>query len=199
VSRPSPSPQRARLHFAAAPPEPTGWIDSARQLGPLLLALPLAAFAAAWMLAGAQQGDVADRTGGALAALAPSAMTQPDATDGLHARFGLCSGPVRETCVVDGDTLWLAGTKIRVADIDAPEVSRPGCAREAELGAQATQRFMALLNAGAFTLAPDPDSPDTDRYGRSLRLVTRGGESLGGVLVDEGLAERWGGPRIDWC
>ena len=59
--------------------------------------------------------------------------------------------------------------------------------------------MQALLNAGDFTLAPNPDGRDTDRYGRALRVVTRGGASLGDTLVGEGLAERWGGPRIAWC
>src|SRR5690348_2051031 len=31
--------------------------------------------------------------------------------------FERCSGPERSTCVVDGDTFWLEGTKIRIADI----------------------------------------------------------------------------------
>lgn len=41
----------------------------------------------------------------------------------LEARFGLCDGPVRVNCVVDGDTLWFRGDKIRIADIDAPEIT----------------------------------------------------------------------------
>lgn len=59
----------------------------------------------------------------------------------------------------------------------------------------------ALLNAGAFSLQP-PESGgdrDRDRYGRLLRTVTRDGASLGAVLVDEGLAEEWGGTRLEWC
>ncbi len=31
----------------------------------------------------------------------------------------------RRTCVVDGDTIWLEGVKIRIADIDTPEISQP--------------------------------------------------------------------------
>jgi endonuclease YncB( thermonuclease family) len=34
--------------------------------------------------------------------------------------------------VVDGDTFWYQGTKIRIADINAPEVSHPGCPQKAE-------------------------------------------------------------------
>lgn len=103
-------------------------------------------------------------------------------------------------CVVDGDTFWYAGEKIRVADINTPEVSQPAYPREAELGRAATQRMHELLNAGAFTL--EPVDRDRDRYGRLLRTVTRGGESLGGVLVREGLAEEWrggGGTGVSGC
>lgn len=33
----------------------------------------------------------------------------------------ICAGPIRANCVVDGDTFWFEGTKISVADIDAPD------------------------------------------------------------------------------
>lgn len=115
------------------------------------------------------------------------------------ARFPLCAGPVRITCVVDGDTFWLAGTKIRIADIDTPEVSRPACPAERALGKRATERMRQLLNAGRFGLAVPPDGRSRDRYGRELRIVTRGRQSLGAVLVREGLAARWGGPKRTWC
>ncbi len=116
-----------------------------------------------------------------------------------RALFPVCGGAARVTCVVDGDTIWLRGTKIRIADIDTPEVSRPGCEREAALGRRATERLRELLNAGPFSLLPPPDGRLQDRYGRELRLVQRGGRSLGEVLVREGLAVRWGGPRARWC
>jgi endonuclease YncB( thermonuclease family) len=76
-------------------------------------------------------------------------------------------------------------------------VSQPECASEAALGARATGRLHALLNQGPFTL--ERIDRDRDRYDRLLRIVTRGGESLGLVLVDEGLAEEWQGRRGSWC
>lgn len=103
------------------------------------------------------------------------------------------------TCVVDGDTIWYQGTKIRIADLDTPEVRQPECANEATLGRKATRRLQALINAGPFTLQPIPDRRRQDKYGRSLMVVTRGGASLGAVLVDERLAEAWGGPSEAWC
>ncbi len=117
--------------------------------------------------------------------------------DSEQARFALCGSGARVTCVVDGDTFWLDGAKIRLADINTPETSQPGCAAEAELGAAATRRLIQLLNQGAFTLTTE--GRDIDRYGRQLRVATRDGTSLGAVLVAEGLAEPWRGRRSDWC
>jgi endonuclease YncB( thermonuclease family) len=113
------------------------------------------------------------------------------------ARFAHCAGPVRVSCFVDGDTFWYRGTKIRVADINAPETSQAHCAAEAQLGAQATRRLTELLNAGHFILAPV--ERETDAYGRRLFVVTRGETSLGAILEAEGLAEPRRGPRSDWC
>ena len=39
----------------------------------------------------------------------------------------------------------------------------------------------------------------SDRYGRKLRVLARGGESIGGMLVAEGLAHEWGGGKRSWC
>ena len=112
-------------------------------------------------------------------------------------QFTRCKGSHRVTCVVDGDTFWFEGRKIRISDINTPEISRPDCRREAELGEQATQRLTVLLNSGPFTLMRD--GRDTDRYGRELRVLVRDGQSLGEMLVAEGLAERWQGRRGNWC
>ncbi|GGD65116.1 thermonuclease family protein [Erythrobacter arachoides] len=110
----------------------------------------------------------------------------------------ICDGPMRVTCVVDGDTFWLEGEKIRIADIDTPEVSQPQCEGEAELGRRATVRLAELLNAGAFELQSIGER-DRDQYGRLLRVITRDGQSLGDQLVREGLARTWTGRRQPWC
>lgn len=117
--------------------------------------------------------------------------------DKERGHFALCHGP-RITCVVDGDTIWYAHEKYRLTDINAPEISEPACDYELDLGEKAADRLVELLNEGPFSLIPLPDR-DTDVYGRKLRQITRGGKSLGEVLVAEGLAERWVGYRRDWC
>ena len=112
-------------------------------------------------------------------------------------RFPICGSGARIDCVVDGDTIWLSGTKIRVADINTPEISSPKCAAERRLGQRATLRLQALLEAGPFELRAD--GRDEDRYGRKLRILMRDGRSLGDVLVAEGLAHPWNGRRESWC
>lgn len=132
---------------------------------------------------------------------APLRAAAPTASDRESASFARCSGPVRRSCVVDGDTFWYRGTKIRIADINTPETGEPACLAEARRGAAATRRMTQLLNAGPFSLeSPRANGArDTDRYGRALRVVTRGGDSLGATLVAEGLAEQWQGRRGSWC
>ncbi|NTC83554.1 thermonuclease family protein [Agrobacterium tumefaciens] len=109
-----------------------------------------------------------------------------------------CVGSVRVNCIVDGDTLWSDRVKIRVADIDAPEVGRPRCAAEKARGDRATIRLMELVNAGPFEMQSWPGR-DEDKYGRKLRVLVRDGRSLGDILVSEGLARTWTGKRQPWC
>lgn len=105
---------------------------------------------------------------------------------------------IRWTCVVDGDTLWLNGVKIRIADIDTPEVSRPRCQKEYDLGVLATQRLIQLLNQGEFSVATS-EWGEQDRFGRKLRFIERAHVSIGDQLVQEGLAHPWVGHKVPWC
>ncbi|SFV30498.1 nuclease homologue [Devosia crocina] len=111
--------------------------------------------------------------------------------------FPICAGRNRQTCVVDGDTFWLDGVKIRIADINTPEIGQPSCSEEAQLGRLAQHRLRELLSAGDFDLVRA--GRDEDQYGRKLRVVERNGRSLGDVLVSEGLAHPWRGHRENWC
>ena len=179
-------------HHGVAKPRRAGWAEAARETGPILWAAPLVLGVAVFLATSPEMRAV----GPALPS--PVAQTAAGSGDRERASFAKC-GPFasRQACVIDGDTFWYRGTKIRVADINTPETSDPKCAAEAELGARATRRFAELMSAGAFTL--DPIDRSHDKYGRALFVVTRGGESVGGVLVAEGLAEEWQGYRREWC
>jgi endonuclease YncB( thermonuclease family) len=120
-----------------------------------------------------------------------------DPSRGVRAHFSLCFIGGGYNCVVDGDTIWLGGEKIRIADIDAPETHDPRCACEKQLGDRATLRLQQLLNRGSVTLRPI--DRDRDRYGRKLRLVLVNGMSVGDTLVAEGLARWYAGHRRPWC
>jgi len=111
--------------------------------------------------------------------------------------FQRCQHGGSGDCVVDGDTFWMSGEKIRIADIDTPEIHQPRCMAEYEQGERAAQRLLTLLNAGAFSL--EPVAREKDRYGRTLRVVNRRGRSVGAMLVAEGLARPWTGSRQPWC
>lgn len=119
------------------------------------------------------------------------------AATGERVSFRYCFIGGGYNCVVDGDTIWLKGVKIRIADIDAPETHDPRCASEKELGDRATTRLHDLLETGPITL--QSIDRDEDVYGRKLRLVLVNGTSVGDALVSEGLAREWDGGRHPWC
>ncbi|MBB4577262.1 thermonuclease family protein [Rhizobium lentis] len=125
------------------------------------------------------------------------AVAKTPVTDSSSAAFSICGDGRHVNCVVDGDTFWFQGEKIRIADIDTPELSPPRCEAERIKGEAAKARLLALLNAGNFSLAAG--SREEDKYGRKLRTVLRSGHSLGDTLVNEGLARRWDGARHGWC
>jgi endonuclease YncB( thermonuclease family) len=130
--------------------------------------------------AGRERSDIVEETG-------PS--------DGQSRSFTMCGSGPRINCVVDGDTFWRDGKKIRISDIDTPEIHPSRCAREEQLGQAAKQRLLELLNEGPVEL----QSSGRDRYGRNLRSVYRDSGSLGDQLVREGLARKWEGHRRPWC
>ena len=115
----------------------------------------------------------------------------------VRATFGFCHTGGGYNCVVDGDTIWLEGQSIRIADIDAPETHEFGCPQEKALGDRATQRLQQLVNSGAVTLTSI--DREEDSYGRKLRLVYVNGISVGDTLVVEGLARYYRGGKRSWC
>lgn len=109
------------------------------------------------------------------------------------ALLSLCPEGPRDNCVVDGDTFWTNGEKVRIADIDAPEI-HGRCPYETKLAAQSRDRLLDLLRQ-PFAL----HRQGKDRYGRTLANVTVNGSDVGMMLVREGLARVWDGARHPWC
>ncbi|QJX10014.1 thermonuclease family protein [Rhizobium brockwellii] len=134
----------------------------------------------------------------AIGFLASIASAQPSSSaSSVSEAFSICGSGQRITCVVDGDTFWFRGEKIRIADIDTPELSPPKCERERKRGLAAKQRLLDILNSGPLSFKTT--ARDEDRFGRKLRIVYRERRSVGDILVAEGLARKWEGSRRSWC
>lgn len=110
--------------------------------------------------------------------------------------FGLCGEGAHFNCVLDGNTFWVRGIKIRLADVDTPALNPPRCVEEERRGLAAKVRLLGLLNSGPFTLEA---AAHEDEKGEKLRTVLRGGRSIGETLITEGLAHRAVGSRASWC
>ncbi len=123
----------------------------------------------------------------------------PSATKPLVTRyFPICGGGTRSNCIVDGDTLYIDGEKIRVTGFNTPELFSPQCKQEAALARRAQRRFQQLVNGGPFEIRRNA-LRDRDVYGRKLRSLYRDGKPIGDQLIAEGLAHRWRGFKESWC
>lgn len=116
-----------------------------------------------------------------------------------YAAAALCLSPT----VHDGDTIRCGTERIRIADIDAPELpGSPRCdsARVRELarsrnpawcdtarGEQARAALVAFLATGPVMIR----RLALDSYGRTLALVSVNGRDAGAHLRKAGLARRW--------
>jgi micrococcal nuclease len=115
----------------------------------------------------------------------------------VTASFTYCKWGGGTNCVVDGDTFWIGGEKVRIAGIDAPETHPPRCPYEAQLGDAATVKLHELLNRGAVTMSSI--DRDRDRYGRLLRNVQVDGQDVGEAMIAAGVAREYAGGRRPWC
>lgn len=114
-----------------------------------------------------------------------------------RASFGYCHAGGGTNCVVDGDTFYLNGEKVRIAGIDAPETHPARCDYEARLGTEATRKLHELLNSGAVTMSRI--DRDRDVYGRLLRNVAVDGDDVGDAMISAGVAREYGSGRKPWC
>lgn len=106
----------------------------------------------------------------------------------------VCGSGTRINCVVDGDTFWLNGEKYRIANIDTPEI-KGKCRAEEATAKRARQRLAEMVDGKPIRTR----ITGTDRYGRTLVLISDASGDIGDQLVGEGMAEVWGGDIIDWC
>lgn len=103
--------------------------------------------------------------------------------------------------VTDGDTVTIAGERIRIANIDTPEIHHAQCEAERRLGKVAARRLAELLKSGRIEVhVGDPGTGrKKDRYGRTLATISIDGMDVGETLIIEDLARPWEGRRRSWC
>ena len=106
--------------------------------------------------------------------------------------------------VVDGDTLKIAGRRLRLEAVDTPETFRPRCDNELRKGQEATARLKELM-AAANEVWID-DTGEVDKYDRPLIHLMLDGRDAGDILVQEGFAlewlpgrQAWLDRRFHWC
>jgi micrococcal nuclease len=141
--------------------------------------------------------DADDREWEKRASEEDSPSTSSGRAAGVRANFGFCHTGGGTNCVVDGDTFWIGGQKVRIAGIDAPETHPPRCAEEARLGNEATVMLRDLLNSGAVTMTGI--DRDRDSYRRLLRNVAVDGQDVGEAMIAAGVAREYGNGRRPWC
>jgi endonuclease YncB( thermonuclease family) len=114
----------------------------------------------------------------------------------------ICSGGNRAerkvTCVVDGDTIWQDGVKMRLLEIDTPETFEAQCDRERQLGEKAKLRLQALMSEG-YRLEDSGTKDRTSDHRNLVHVILPDGRDAGKVLINEGLAQPWPNKGNRWC
>lgn len=99
----------------------------------------------------------------------------------------LADGVQGHARLVDGDTIEVAGVRVRLHGIDAPERSQRCRHRDGtryRCGAAATAALARLIGGGAVICVGD----EHDRYGRLLAICRAGAADLGREMVRIGMA-----------
>jgi|SRR5215471_5175961 len=98
--------------------------------------------------------------------------------------------------IIDGDTIVLVGgERIRIENIDAPEVGHAQCTSEREWGLRATNHLRLILARGE----PALTRIGHDRFGRTLARLTINGRDVGEEMVAARMAVVFGRGRPSWC
>ena len=102
----------------------------------------------------------------------------------------------------DGDTCYVTidgqNEKIRLLELDTPEISKPKCDTELELGLKARD-FVNDLIKNAKTIEFKTDY-DRDYFGRILSYLIIDDIDVSALLVKKGLGVVYKkGHKMDWC
>ena len=109
----------------------------------------------------------------------------------LAANFSACGADLEgQASVIDGDTLEIHGTRIRIFGIDAPESDQLCRNEESEFYRCGQKASNALFDFIA-RRPVECIEVDRDRYGRAVSVCTVAGIDLAGWMVGNGHALDW--------
>lgn len=133
----------------------------------------------------------------AMVTLGFSVISAPDAgasaTAASAERFGPCEGG--PNCVVDGETIRVAGQTVKIAGIDTPPLQSANCPQQELLAAQAIEKLTGLLNSGKVSLGAQVRDSD----GALRRPVLVDGKDVAPAMIDAGVAEPPGNLQGSGC
>ena len=107
-----------------------------------------------------------------------------------HWTPALAGDLIGQASIIDGDTLEIHGTRIRLWGVDAPESSQLCRDEDSSLyrcGSQAANDLDAFIARRPVSCMP----MKLDQYGRTVAACSAGGADLGEWLVTNGLALDW--------
>ncbi len=103
-----------------------------------------------------------------------------------------------EIRVHDADTLIVGAERVRVSNLDAPEIPpRSRCPEEERRGRAATAEADRFLS-GARNVTISPDGT-RDQFCRIRATVSADGVDLAGHIIARNLGAPWAGRTRDWC
>jgi endonuclease YncB( thermonuclease family) len=101
-----------------------------------------------------------------------------------------------QASVIDGDTIDIHGTRIRLHGIDAPESGQP-CTINGKAWPCGRRAAFALSDKiKGHTVECRPK--DTDRYGRSVAVCRANGDDVSGWMVEQGWAVAYRRYSLDY-
>ena len=116
------------------------------------------------------------------------------AADARAAQFNQCYAAAGPNCVEDGGTIYMNGTRIEIAGIDAPAINGAKCDLERDRGIGAATLLAMVLNSGPVSVGP----AFTDQSGRTVHKVEVKGRDVAQTMIEQDAVHEANG-GLAWC
>ena len=108
--------------------------------------------------------------------------------DARATRFSQCYNAQGANCVLDGGTIYVAGSRVQIAGIEAPRIGEAECPAEHDRGIEAATLLAEILNSGPVTIG----APFRDEIGRTVSKVEVKGRDVAMKMIGEDAAHETG-------